>query len=40
MEGAQNLTAICLRVDWRSVPDNPQPEQLFGASLLLTYPCR
>ena len=40
VEGTQNLSAICLRVDWRSVPDNPQPEQLIGASLLLTYPCR
>lgn len=40
VEAAQNLTAICLRVDWRGVPDNPQPELLGGASLLLTYPCR
>jgi hypothetical protein len=39
VEGTQNHTAICLRVDWRSVPDSPQPEQLNGASLLLTYPC-
>ena len=39
VEALQDVTAICLQVDWRSVPDNPQPEQLIGASLLLTYPC-
>src|SRR5690606_8331342 len=39
-EAQHDLTAICLRVDWRGVPDNPRPEQLAGASLLLTYPCR
>lgn len=40
VEAKQNLTAICLQVDWRSVPDNPQPEQMIGANLLLAYPCR
>jgi hypothetical protein len=39
VEALQDVTAICLQVDWRSVPDNPQPEQLIGANLLLTYPC-
>lgn len=39
VQGNQSFTAICLSVDWRSVPDDPQPEQLIGANLLLTYPC-
>lgn len=39
VEALQDVTAICLQVDWRSVPENPQPEQLIGANLLLTYPC-
>ncbi|SIS21012.1 hypothetical protein SAMN05878276_3306 [Aquipseudomonas alcaligenes] len=39
VEALKDVTAICLQVDWRSVPDNPQPEQLMGANLLLTYPC-
>ncbi|MBS1199064.1 MAG: hypothetical protein H6R18_2849 [Proteobacteria bacterium] len=40
VETQKNLTAICLQVDWRSVPDNPQAEQMVGAILLLSYPCR
>lgn len=39
VEALKDVTAICLQVDWRSVPENPQPEQLIGANLLLTYPC-
>lgn len=40
VEALKDITAICLQVDWRSVPDTPQPEQLIGANLLLTYPCK
>lgn len=39
VEARKEVTAICLQVDWRSVPDNPQAEQLIGANLMLTYPC-
>ncbi|MCZ4322681.1 hypothetical protein [Pseudomonas anguilliseptica] len=42
-EGPQPLTAICLKVDWRSLPDHTQvtdSAQMGSVSLLLAQPCQ
>lgn len=43
IEGTQNLTAICLRVDWRSLPEQTPTSdgaQMGSVSLLLVKPCQ
>lgn len=43
VEGMTNLTAICLRVDWRSLPDGTTTRdfaQMSNVSLILARPCQ
>jgi hypothetical protein len=42
-EGSQTLTAICLKVDWRSLPEHTPPSdaaQMGSVSLLFVWPCQ
>ncbi|MFT3962223.1 hypothetical protein [Propionivibrio sp.] len=42
-EGTQNLTAVCLTVNWRSLPEHTATDdmaQMVNISLLLVQPCQ
>ncbi|QLF92340.1 hypothetical protein HW090_03640 [Pseudomonas sp. ABC1] len=43
VEGVNNLTAVCVRVDWRSLPEGTATgdfAQMGNVSLLLARPCQ